>query len=158
MLISVSEVLRFGRFGSTINVFYTFACSVGTTKYCQWKRKLQFYSWESCDKYTGSTDAKCVQFLLDNTSFRKLNYLKLQVTPYSFLQHTDVKIEKLSENGCHFSNKNFYFCKHLILGTNVTSGILSTKHGFTINHNPVWKWILRFLWRTMIRKILDWSV
>ena len=32
--------------------FISFAYSVWTTKICQWKRKLQFYSWESCDKYT----------------------------------------------------------------------------------------------------------
>ena len=24
--------------------------------------------------------------------------------------------------------------------------------------NPLWKWTIRFLWHTMIRKILDWSV
>ena len=24
--------------------------------------------------------------------------------------------------------------------------------------NPLWKWILRFLWRTIIQKILDWSI
>ena len=61
--IRVSEVCVSAVYDLPSMYFISFTCSVGTTKFCQWKRKLWFYSWESCNKYTVAT---CIQFLFDN--------------------------------------------------------------------------------------------
>ena len=82
----VSEVCVLAIYDLASMYFTSFACSIGTTKFCKLKSEKTIIIL-LMRKLRQIYNTTCIQFLFDNySSFRKLNYLNILL-----LQHTAVK-------------------------------------------------------------------